>query len=110
MRVYHFLSEQFGMDDLLKKRLKIATLNDLNDPFELFAVSLSHRWRERAWTQSTGTQLNGQSRLWRVNTLSRASVGCRQHFVFRAARFRFQSTRSLVHINCTWYGELRESR
>ena len=63
MRVYHFLSEQFGMDDLLKKRLKIATLNDLNDPFELFAVSLSHRWRERAWTQSTGTQLNGQSRL-----------------------------------------------
>jgi hypothetical protein len=47
MRVY-FLSEQFGMDDPLKKRLKIATLNDLNDPFELFAVSLSDSTVRRA--------------------------------------------------------------
>ena len=49
MRVYHFLSEQYGMDDLLKRRLKIATFSDLNDPFELLAVSLSDSAVRRAF-------------------------------------------------------------
>jgi len=49
MRVYHFLSKQYGMDDLLKRRLKIATLSDLNDPFELLAVSLSDSAVRRAF-------------------------------------------------------------
>lgn len=49
MRVYHFLNEQFGVDDLLKRRLKVATLNDLNDPFELFAVSLTNVTVRRAF-------------------------------------------------------------
>src|SRR6266699_7273356 len=49
MRVYHFLSEQYGREDLLKRRLKIATLSDLNDPFELLAVSLSDAAVRRAF-------------------------------------------------------------
>ena len=49
MRAYHFLNEQFGMDDIVKRRLKVATLNDLNDPFELFAVSLSDPAVRRAF-------------------------------------------------------------
>ena len=49
MRAYHFVNEQFGMDDLVKKRLKIATLKDLNDPFELFAVSLTDSAVRRAF-------------------------------------------------------------
>jgi len=40
MRVYHFVNSEFGLEDLRKRRLKIATLNELNDPFELFGVSL----------------------------------------------------------------------
>lgn len=41
MRVFHFISEQFGLEDIRRRRLKIATLNELNDPFELFGVNLS---------------------------------------------------------------------
>jgi hypothetical protein len=40
MRVYHFLNRQFGLEDIRRHRLKIATLNDLNDPFEMMAMSL----------------------------------------------------------------------
>lgn len=38
MRVYHFLTRHFGLQDLEFRRLKIATLSDINDPFELLAV------------------------------------------------------------------------
>lgn len=41
MRVFHFVSEQFGIENIRRRRLKIATLNELNDPFELFGVNLS---------------------------------------------------------------------
>jgi hypothetical protein len=49
MRVFHFLNEQYGIDGLRKRRLKIATLDDLNDPFELLAVSLSDSAVRRAF-------------------------------------------------------------
>ncbi len=49
MRVYHFVNEQFGMDDLRRRRLKIATINELNDPFELFAVYLGNPAIRRAF-------------------------------------------------------------
>lgn len=42
MRVFHFVNEEFGLEDLRRRRLKIATLNELNDPFELFGVSLAN--------------------------------------------------------------------
>jgi hypothetical protein len=35
MRVYHFLPERWAIEDLVKKRLKVSLLDDLNDPFEL---------------------------------------------------------------------------
>jgi len=41
MRVYHFVNEEYGLDDLRRRRLKIATILELNDPFELFAISHS---------------------------------------------------------------------
>ncbi len=37
MRVYHFIPLEYGLDDLRKRRLKIALIGDLNDPFELRA-------------------------------------------------------------------------
>ena len=36
MLVYHFINKEYGIEDLRKRRLKIATLNELNDPFEFF--------------------------------------------------------------------------
>ena len=42
MRVYHFIDEVHGLQDLREKRLKIARINELNDPFELMGVELSN--------------------------------------------------------------------
>lgn len=39
MRLFHFLTAQYGLEDIQKRRLKIATLLDLNDPFEMLAFS-----------------------------------------------------------------------
>jgi len=43
MRVYKFLDEHFGLKTLRERRLKISTLPDLNDPFELLPYDLSNR-------------------------------------------------------------------
>jgi hypothetical protein len=39
LRVYHFANREHGLDDIRQRRLKIATINDLNDPFELLGPS-----------------------------------------------------------------------
>jgi hypothetical protein len=41
MRVYKFLTAHFGLKSLYEKRLKISTIQDLNDPFELIPYNLS---------------------------------------------------------------------
>lgn len=43
MRVYKFLNVEFGMKNLREKRLKISTLDDLNDPFELLPYEMRKR-------------------------------------------------------------------
>ena len=55
MRVYHLLSTKWALCDLKHRRLKVATFDDLNDPFELRGVRLENRadrlvfnrWRKR---------------------------------------------------------------
>lgn len=52
MRVYHFTSAQFALDDLYKRRIKVSRLDDLNDPFELLGAKVTGRhWRQslQAW-------------------------------------------------------------
>jgi hypothetical protein len=41
MRVYHFLNEKYGLEDINKQRLKISKLMDLNDPFEFLCVEMT---------------------------------------------------------------------
>lgn len=41
MRVYHFLNRTYGLEDIRLRRLKVATIADLNDPFELLSPELS---------------------------------------------------------------------
>ncbi|HCH5334027.1 TPA: DUF2971 domain-containing protein [Vibrio parahaemolyticus] len=36
MKVYHFMAKRFALENLEKSRLKIATLENLNDPYEFF--------------------------------------------------------------------------
>jgi len=39
MRVYHFLPAKYAIEDIKRRRLKVATLDDLNDPFDLWALA-----------------------------------------------------------------------
>lgn len=43
MLVYHFLPAHHALDDLRNHRLKIARLDEINDPFELTAATLPSR-------------------------------------------------------------------
>lgn len=49
MRLYHLLSARHGLDDIRHRRLKIAQLSDLNDPFELVAADHSDRLQRQIW-------------------------------------------------------------
>lgn len=40
MRVYYFVSANYGLENIIKKRLKIARLDELNDPFEFLSVDM----------------------------------------------------------------------
>ncbi|MCI0427560.1 MAG: DUF2971 domain-containing protein [Nitrospiraceae bacterium] len=48
MLVYHFVNAHYGLDDLRNRRLKIARIMELNDPFEFLGVDLSDREFRRA--------------------------------------------------------------
>ena len=43
MRVYHFLNKKYGVENIIKRHLKIATIMELNDPFELLGLELSDK-------------------------------------------------------------------
>lgn len=49
VRAFHFVAAEFGLEDLQRRRLKIATVNDLNDPFELLPVNLADPELRRAF-------------------------------------------------------------
>jgi hypothetical protein len=53
VRVYHFVNREFGLDDIRRRRLKIATIADVNDPFELVPSSTDKlvRQRFRIWRE-----------------------------------------------------------
>jgi hypothetical protein len=59
MKIYHFVPAGYGLEDIKKRRLKIATIPDLNDPFELLCVDLSDenlRIGMRNWKRKMGAQ------------------------------------------------------
>mgnify|MGYP001346138248 CR=1 FL=1 len=43
MKAYHFIPAKYGLENLKHKRLKIATIPDLNDPFELLCLDLTDK-------------------------------------------------------------------
>ena len=48
MLAYKFLDEEFGLKTLREQRLKISTLDDLNDPFELLPYNMKDKNLRRA--------------------------------------------------------------
>ena len=60
MRVYHLLPTKWALRDLKHRRLKVATFDDLNDPFELRGVRLENRadrLRFNRWRKRTAANL-----------------------------------------------------
>ncbi|WP_430419843.1 DUF2971 domain-containing protein [Phenylobacterium sp.] len=52
MRAYHFVSAEHGLSNVKLRRLKIARLADLNDPFEGLAIALPDSASRKAWRES----------------------------------------------------------
>jgi len=50
MRLYHFLNEQYGIENISKRRLKIARIDELNDPFEFASVHFGNEALRRAFS------------------------------------------------------------
>lgn len=49
MRLYHFTKAEFALQDIQHRRLKIAEIQDLNDPFDLRAPQLKTSDERRRW-------------------------------------------------------------
>ena len=60
MRLYHFTSQEYGLEALRKQRLKIARIDELNDPFELLGWNLQDgefRAGVRAWKKQRNAEI-----------------------------------------------------
>jgi hypothetical protein len=51
MRVYHCLNSKYGLQNIRRRRMKVATINELNDPFEFLAVAPKSRALRDAFAQ-----------------------------------------------------------
>jgi hypothetical protein len=69
-RLYHFTAAKYGFDNLRNRRLKIAQLDDLNDPFELKSVNLCNPEHAMAFD---GTE---KSKGFKAEMASRFGVLC----------------------------------
>jgi Protein of unknown function (DUF2971) len=70
VRVYHFVNEQFGLEDIRLRRLKIARINELNDPFEWLPVEASNLAFRQTFQAIKDQQANSKgilcfSKTWR---------------------------------------------
>jgi hypothetical protein len=52
MRAYKFLCLEYGLKSLREKRLKISTVEDLNDPFELLPYEMTNRSQRSAFRKT----------------------------------------------------------
>ncbi len=48
MKLYYFTTAHYGLSNIAKQRLKVATLHDMNDPFELLCVNARHKQTRQA--------------------------------------------------------------
>ncbi len=64
MTSYHFVPATYGLENIRKRRLKISTISDLNDPFELLCVDLSHE------------ELRKGMRKWKLEVARRFGMLC----------------------------------
>ena len=52
MRLYHFCEAKFALSNIEQRRLKVARISALNDPFELFAPDLRNSIQRRVFIRN----------------------------------------------------------
>jgi hypothetical protein len=50
-RIYKYLSARYAIDDLQRRRVKVSTIDELNDPFDLGPIDTTHPQIEKALTE-----------------------------------------------------------
>lgn len=48
MRLYHYLETKWALDNIRRRRLKLSTIEDMNDPYEGFCVCSDHEGTQDA--------------------------------------------------------------
>jgi hypothetical protein len=59
VRLYHYVPFRYGLQNIERKRLKIAEFSDLNDPFELLGCELptkNHRALFKSWKRTVAAR------------------------------------------------------
>jgi hypothetical protein len=56
MKIYHFLSSRYAIENIQKRRIKISKLDNLNDPFELVAANNINEDQRKLWEEWRKTQ------------------------------------------------------
>jgi len=51
-RIYHFVNCKYGLENMSRRRLKVANINDLNDPFEFLGVACDNPEMIQAFVQT----------------------------------------------------------
>ena len=61
MIVYHFTSAEYGISNIANKRLKVAEIDKLNDPYDLMAFDTSDRGIRNAFnsTKAAFAEIHG---------------------------------------------------
>ena len=62
MKLFHFLSQKWALEALKTQTLKVSKYDDLNDPFELLAMSLDDR-ASRTVMNETKKKINSELRI-----------------------------------------------
>ncbi|MGH0214370.1 hypothetical protein NKY66_10695 [Sinorhizobium meliloti] len=60
MKLYHFISQRYALSAIKDRRLKIASINELNDPFEFLGWNLHDREvrkKHKAWKNERDKEL-----------------------------------------------------
>lgn len=54
MRLYHYLETRWALDDMRRRRIKLSTIEDMNDPYEGLSVCSDHEVTQVAFEKALG--------------------------------------------------------
>ena len=75
LRLYHFMPAKYALKAIETRRLKLAALDETNDPYECLALAFQHHWQDQDFSsiQNIGRdrrRLGAEARMYGVICLS----------------------------------------